>query len=180
MKKWLKILIIVLIVIIIGFIIWKIATYQEKTFKPITIENNHIFNTIDNKNYLDTIVFSGIKSLDIDSLIIIIKPLSQKDKNDFLWENNSELKAHIKGEGNTYIIYIQTSLGRNEYIEIMSHELIHLNQYYTEKLQIIEGKVYWENKEIDLDKYSYEKRPWEKEAYENQKELAKKMKLLLY
>lgn len=180
MKKWTKWILILIGIIIIGLIIWKIMTYQEKYFKNIVIEDNYIFNTIQNKNYLDTIVYAGIKTLNIDSLIIIIKPLSETSKNEFSIDTERDLKAKIKGKDNTYIIYINDNMSRESYINILSHELIHLEQYYTKKLEIIDNKVFWKNQEIDLSKYLYENRPWEKEASLFQNNLEKEMLQLLY
>lgn len=178
MKKW--ILILIGVVVIIGVIILLMVNQKEKYFKQIKIENNNIFNTIKEKNYLDTIVYAGIKSLDIDSLIIIIRPLTSDDIKKLSFDENLELKAHIQGMNDTYIIWINPNESRSEYIEILSHELIHLKQYYTKELLIINNNIYWKNEKININDYTYEKRPWEVEAFSNQKDLEKKMLQFLY
>ena len=89
-------------------------------------------NTIKEKPYLDTIVYAGIKGLDLKGLVITIDPLSDEIKKKFSSESeNLELKAFIIGDENTYIIYVDNNLTRKDYIYTFSHELIHLKQYYT-------------------------------------------------
>jgi hypothetical protein len=177
MKKW---FIILLIFIIIGIIVFFIVNQKEKYFNHIIIEDINILNTIKTKNYLDTIIYTGVKSLEIKDLIIVIKPLSKDNIENSSFDDNLELKAHIQGMNNTYIIWINPNESRNSYIEIISHELIHLKQYYTKELMIINNNIYWKNEKINIDDYTYEKRPWEVEAFSNQKELEKKMIEILY
>ena len=80
MKKGLKWIIIILAILLIGTIIFFIVNQKEKYFnKDITIENVNILNTMEDKVYLDTIIYAGVKSLKIDSLIIVVKELTPKD-----------------------------------------------------------------------------------------------------
>jgi hypothetical protein len=178
MKKILKIAGIILAIIILIFVIYKIATYKEKTFNKFTFKTNHyVFNRTD-ALYLDTIVHAGLQKLDIDSVIVVIRPLINKEG---ILSGDMEFKAHIKGEEYSYIIYIG-NFSRDENISILSHELIHLKQYYRNEIKIInEGKTpIWKGDTIDVNGYTYENRPWEKEAYGNQYKLSEKMKTLLY
>jgi len=176
-KKILKIIGIILLIFLIMFVVWKIISYEEKTFNTIAFEPGHkIFNTTE-QNYLDTIVHAGIQNIDIDSIIIVIKPLI--NKSDILTHGDIDLKAHIVGEGLQYIIYID-KFSRKENIKILSHELIHLKQYYNKDLTIKNGKVLWKDKEININEYSYEKLPWEEEAFNEQHILESKIKGILY
>lgn len=177
MKKWIIILIAILI---IGIITFFIVNQKEKYFNHIVIENNSIFNTIRDKNYLDTIIYAGVKSLEIDDLIIVVRPLTKENIENLSFDDKLELKAHIQGMDDTYIIWINPNESRNDYIEILSHELIHLKQYYTKELFIVNNNIYWRNENININDYTYEKRPWEIEAFSNQKELEKKMINILY
>lgn len=178
MKKFLKIAGIILLIILIIFIIYKISTYKEKQFNKFPFETyHHIINTT-NITYIDTIVHSGIQSLNIDSVIIIIKPLIEKQ---VLLPEDLETKAYIQGKGYQYLIFIG-NYSREENIQTLSHELIHLKQYYRNELILIDnGKTpIWKGDTINIKDYKYENRPWEKEAYDNSSNLASKMKLLLY
>lgn len=174
-NRW---IIIILVLIIFVFVLYLILKKEEeKYFNKIEIENVNIFNTT-NVNYLDTIVYSGLKELNIKDVVIVIKELSENDKK--LLGEDIDLKAHIKGENNTYIIFIDNKLNRYDYIRIMSHELIHLKQYYHKELVLINNEPFWYNVKIFIEDYSYENLPWEKDAFNNQNELKNKMVDILY
>lgn len=178
MKKFLKIIGIILAILILIFIIYKIFTYKEQTFNKFDFKNyHHVFNMTETL-YLDTIVHSGLQSLNIDSVIVIIKPL--KDKEGLL-PGDLVTKAYIKTNGVQYIIFIDKS-NRIDNITILSHELIHLKQYYKNELILInDGKTpIWKGDTINLKNYTYENRPWEKEAFDNQNRIASEMKKMLY
>lgn len=177
-KKLLKIIGIVLLVLLLIFVIYKIATYKEPSFNKFPFKpNHHIYNTTQ-VAYLDTIVESGLQKLNIDSVIVVIKPLVNKQG---MLPGDLELKAHIIGEGYQYIIFID-NFSRSENIQYLSHELIHLKQYYKNEFKLVDnGKTpIWKGDTIDVKNYTYENRPWEKEAYENSSSLASKMNELLY
>lgn len=176
-KKLLKIIGIILAILLLIFIIYKIVTYKEPMFNKFPFQKNHyVFNTTE-INYLDTIVHSGLQKLEIDSAIVIIKPLI--NKQGLL--GDMDVKAHIIGENYQYIIYIDR-FSRYENIEILSHELIHLKQYYKHEFKLVDnGKTpIWKGDTINVKNYTYENRPWEKEAYANSSKLAEEMKKLLY
>lgn len=174
-KKW---IIIILVILIIGVIIWLISKQKEKYFKPIAIENNNIFNRVSNKTYLDTIAYAGIKSLNLQGLIIVIKPLTDEVKNNF--SSEFDLKAYIIGQDDTYIIYVDTNLSKSEYISTFSHELIHLEQYYTKKLIMNNNIPIWKGEQMNLNNIKYQDRPWEIEAFSKQRDLEQKMNNFLY
>ena len=77
------------------------------------------------------------------------------------------------------IIYID-NFSRDEYITILSHELIHLKQYYNGELKINSTDVIWKGDIIDLTLYTYENRPWEREAFDNENKIYFEMKKILY
>jgi hypothetical protein len=178
MKKRNIIFIILLFIII--FIIYLIITKEEKYFNKVEIENIKIFNTIKNKEYLDTIVYAGAKSLEIENLIIVLKPLTEKEKEKLIFDSDYDLKAHIKGENYTYIIWLDPNLGRRTYINIISHEMIHLKQYYNKELTIIDNIPFWKGEKVDLIGIDYKKLPWEEEAFSNQYKIENKMRKILY
>ena len=175
-KKW---IIIILVLLVIGVIIWLITRQKEKYFKPILIENNNIFNRVIEKTYLDTIVYAGIKSLNLQGLIIVIRPLTEDIKKSF--DSNYDLKAYIIGQDDTYIIYVDKNLNRNEYVSTFSHELIHLNQYFTKELIKNSNNIpIWKGEQINLNNTKYQDLPWEIDAFSKQQELEKRMNKILY
>lgn len=176
-KKILKLIGIILLILIVGFVIWKIVSYEEKTFNKFDFDTNHkIFNTTE-INYLDSITHAGIQSVGIYDIIIVIKPL--KNKNNLVIPDDIDIKAYIVGDGKQYIIYID-KMSRKQYIKVLSHELIHLQQYYNGKLIVKKDTIYWNNKLVDINSYEYKDRPWEKEAFDNQHDLENKMLKILY
>ena len=176
MKNWIKIIGIILLIAIVIFVIYKISTQKEEYFSKFTFEQyHHVYNTT-GVAYLDTIIHAGLQTLNIDTVIIIIKPLIIVEE---ILPEGLITKAYIKGSGHQYIIYID-SMTKDEYITVLSHELIHLEQYYTGKLKINNKYVTWEGNIIDLTLYTYMNRPWEKEAYDNEDEIYSEMKTLLY
>ena len=126
MRNWIKIVGIILLIALVIFAIYKLSTQKEKYFSTFTFERSHqVYNTT-GVAYLDTIVQAGLQSLNIDTVIVIIKPLINADG---ILPEGLTTKAYIKGSGRQYIIYID-NFSRDEYITILSHELIHLKQYY--------------------------------------------------
>lgn len=175
-NKWFKIAGIILLIIVLIFLIWKISTYKEKLFNKFPFETyHHVINTT-NVLYLDTIVHAGLQILKIDSVIVVIKPLINKEG---ILPGDLDVKGYIKGEGYTYIIFID-DFSKEESIKILSHELIHLKQYYNNELKIINNIPVWKGDTIKLDKYDYNQRPWEKEAFANEYDLGLKMNKILY
>jgi len=176
-KKIIKILGIILGILLLIFIVWKIITYEEKYFNKFDFNKNHtVFNMTD-IDYLDTIIHSGLQSIKIDNIIVVIKPMI--DKKNLQIPDNINIKAYIIGEGIQYIIYID-KMSKNENINVLSHELIYLEQYYTKKLIIKKDTIIWDDHIINIELLTYEERPWEKEAFNNQHNLENKMRKILY
>lgn len=176
-NKILNRILLILLIILVVFIVWKIVTYEEKPFNSIEFApNHHIFNMTD-VDYLDTIVHAGIQSLNIDTIIVTIRPLLNTNK--LILPGDIDLKAHIIGNGIQYIIYIDV-LTRGANIRILSHELIHLNQYYNKDLIVEQDVILWKGDTINMNLYSYENLPWEKDAFCNQNILKGKIEKILY
>ena len=109
------------------FLITKVN--EDKPFNKVTFtESNFVKNKTDMK-YLDTLVLAGLHVLEIDKTSVLILPLDIEGSSDL------ELKAHIRQVENGYIIFIK-NVDRNYALEIISHELVHLQQYNTGKLYI--------------------------------------------
>lgn len=176
-KKYAGVIILLLLVI---FGIYKLSTRKERTFKIVQIsKNNYIQNKTD-KPYLDSIIHVGMNELGIDSTYIIIKPLTEETKKQF--SNELDLKAHIKGLGRQYVIWVD-DMDREESITVLSHELIHLRQYYNGKLVVSNELIKWNDQIIPVNELStidYNARPWEIEAFQEQKYLDIDIRKILY
>lgn len=156
------------------------GVYKEKTFNIIDIQTTNIVTNRTDRNYLDSIVYVGLNELNLDSVAITIRQINPDVQAMF--DSESQLKAHILGKGNQYIIFVDV-MSRTESIKVLSHELIHLKQYYTKKLILEKDKVYWDGEEMyqnEINEMEYELRPWEEEAFSDQRVLENKIREILY
>jgi len=182
----------IILLITIGFILFKksfldrlkfkinIGTYQEQPFKQFDIETTNMVANRTEDNYLDSVVYVGLNELGMDSLAITIRPITDEVKQQF--DSEGTLKAHILGRGRQYIIFLD-DMGRDESIKVLSHELIHLRQYVTQKLILHKNEVIWDGKVIsgyEVSESKYNDRPWEIEAFAEQRQLENKIRNILY
>jgi hypothetical protein len=182
----------IILLIIIGFILFKksfldglkfkmnIGIYQEQTFKQFDIETTNMVANRTEDNYLDSVVYVGLNELGMDSIAVTIRPITDEVKQQF--DSEGTLKAHILGRGRQYIIFLD-DMGRDESIKVLSHELIHLRQYVTQKLILHKNEVIWDGKIIsgyEVSESKYNDRPWEIEAFAEQRQLESKIRNILY
>ena len=156
------------------------GVYKEQTFNRIDIQTTNMVANRTDRDYLDSIVYVGLNELNLDSVAITIRQISPDVQARF--DSESQLKAHIIGKENQYIIFVD-EMSRDEAIKVLSHELIHLKQYYTKKLILEKDKVYWDGREIyqtEINETEYQRRPWEAEAYAGQRGLETKIREILY
>jgi len=130
---------------------------------------NDIVNLTD-QPFLTEIIEIGLDEMNITSATVIIKELKSKPKSvSTRYGTYNETFAFIRSsylrkDQGKFVIYIQ-KLREKTAIKILSHELIHLNQYYTRNLMvsgqrvIFDGKYY---KHVTNEDYKY--RAWEIEA----------------
>lgn len=172
-----KVTVIVLLIILLVTLIF-LFTKKEKKFKQIELTNtSQIFNST-KYAYYDTIVSIGLSQLGINGVTISIIPLSDKAKENFL-SQGGDLNAHIRESQGDYFLFIEPT-SKSQSITIISHELIHLQQYHTQKLYYEYGVVYWEGQPYSLDETIYTQRPWEEEAFSKEKDLSQKISNILY
>jgi predicted metallopeptidase len=156
------------------------GVYKEQTFNRIDIETTNMIANRTDRNYLDSIVYVGLNELNLDSVAVTIRQISPEVQAMF--DSNSQLKAHIIGKGKQYIIFVD-EMSRDEAIKVLSHELVHLKQYYTKKLILEKDKVIWDGREVyqtEINETKYEQRPWEAEAFAGQRGLETKIREILY
>jgi len=182
----------IILLILIGFILFKksfrdrlkfkinIGTYQEQPFKQFDIETTNMVANRTEDNYLDSVVYVGLNELGMDSLAVTIRPITDEVKQQF--DSEGTLKAHILGRDRQYIIFLD-DMGRDESIKVLSHELIHLRQYVTKKLVLHKNEVVWDGEiisEYRVSELKYDDRPWEIEAFAEQRQLENKIRNILY
>lgn len=176
-----KIIIIVISVLLLGLLFFLLNKQnKEQYFNSIELtENNGIVN-FSKHNYVDTVVSIGLDVLNIKNNYVTIRDVPEQIVENFKKQNDMDLGASIIGANDQYIIYIN-ELSRITSTKIISHELIHLEQYDSGRLRVIEsGVVLWEGKEMNVLDIPYNERPWEKEAFRRQDDLEKKILEKLY
>lgn len=173
LKKW---IISGLIIILLGFGIWLIIkANRDMPFKQVTFTDNNFVNNRTEADYLDTLILAGLHELDIKNTVLLILPLQNKNVSDEL-----SIKAHIRKAEGGYIIWID-DLNRETNIEVIAHELIHLQQYHTESLVLKGDTLIWKDQIYNVNSLpSYDQRDWETDAFSKQIDLKQKIKNILY
>lgn len=70
---------------------------------------------------------------------------------------------------------IDSQLTPERLVDVMSHEMVHVQQIAKGKLKYKGKKLYWNGKYVNHRKLSYYDHPWEHEAWRNQKILASRV-----
>lgn len=75
-----------------------------------------------------------------------------------------------------YSIHMDRDMKPVMFMRCLAHELIHVNQWLTGKMQDLTGRtrVRWGKRIIDPGKLAYKKHPWEKEAFRHDTKLGNK------
>jgi hypothetical protein len=169
-----------IILIILGVIILLMSTQKENYFDKIDLSNDNVIENSTTMKFMDTITSVGLLELNIKNVYVHILPLSDHMKNKFEKEYELEFNAHIIGEDYRYLIFIR-DMCRLDGLNTMSHELIHLKQYYEKRLKILnQDEVFYNGMKHNIKDFNYFNRPWEKEAYDGQDRLKKNIMKKLY
>lgn len=160
-NKYHRLLICTLILIILGYTIYRINKYQERSFVKMSFTNSNYINNKTELKYLDTILYVTLDYFKLSGLSVTISNIP-KITNSSLGENY-DLNGYIKGENLQYVIYI-AKMNKYDCIKTIIHEVIHLQQYHSNNLQVFGNTVIWKYEIYNLQNTKYEDRPWEKEA----------------
>ncbi len=170
----LKILVGIILVLLVAFIIYKLNPEDESFNKVQLSYNNHIYNE-KYDTYYDTVLNVAMDQMGLSGYNVIVLELSDKAKSQF----DGELKAHIRYENGEFYLFTQ-SMGRKQAIEVLCHEVIHIQQYVSKDLIYYNGNVIWKGETIELNSKEYESRPWENDAFARQTELINYVNKVLY
>ena len=172
-----NIIIIGIVVLLLSGLLYIILNQKERYFKRIKFDTENTILNATKMKYLDTVVYAGLKSLNIKNSIVSILPI--KSNSDAYLGEGIEVKAYIVYDSSNYYIFVN-EMNRDEAIKILSHELIHLNQYYTKILSINVTIVEWNKKTYIGNDIPYNDRPWEIDAFKYQDTLRNKINNQLY
>jgi hypothetical protein len=155
----------ILLLIILYFLIFK-TNSEEKPFNQIQLtENNFIYNE-KFPTYYDTILMVAMDEAELAGFNVMLRELTDGAKSQF----DGDLKAHIRYQNDDFYLFTG-KMSKNEAIEVLSHEVIHMLQYRSGNLSYTNGKVTWMGEVLDLNSKEYEQRPWEVEAFQKQSQL---------
>jgi hypothetical protein len=161
----LKIVVGILLLIILYFLIFK-TNSEEKPFNQIQLtENNFIYNE-KFPTYYDTILMVAMDEAELVGFNVMLRELTDGAKSQF----DGDLKAHIRYQNDDFYLFTG-KMSKNEAIEVLSHEVIHMLQYRSGNLSYTNGNVTWMGEVLDLNSKEYEQRPWEVEAFQKQSQL---------
>lgn len=169
-----KILIGVILLIILLFLIFR-TNSGDKPFNQVELKGNNYIHNEKFPTFYDTILNVAMDEVNLTGYNVIIRELSDGAKNQF----DGELKAHIRYENNDFYLFTQR-MSRNEAIEVLSHEVIHMLQYSSGNLSYSNGNVTWMGEVLELNSKEYEQRPWENEAFQKQSQLISLVEKSLY
>ena len=152
---------------------------ESKPFVQTEIEDksNTVFNNT-NLSFYDTIIYTGLSILGVESVGVTVEGLSDGAKQNFAKQGGT-LSAHLREFYGSYYLYIEPS-SKQESIDVIAHELIHLVQYKSGKLSYSNDTLTWNNEKFHKFEIPYGERPWEIEADDKGSELASKIKQKLY
>jgi hypothetical protein len=158
---------------------------NNKEYIPVTEEIkkcNQLINHIDD-NYVENIIYLGLDELKIDSITINLYNLPENLK--YLKLNNQTIVVNALVVNNfykNYSIFINNNSDKNNIIKYMSHELIHVKQFETNRLVVYNNQnlIRFDNYIYDTSNLNYNNRPWEIEAISKQDELKNKILSKLY
>jgi predicted metallopeptidase len=136
---------------------------SEEYFKPVELPTtNTVVNTLDHLHYYDTILAVGMDGAGLSGVTVVINDMTDAARNQF----SGELKAHIRLFNGVYYLFVG-ALNRAEAIQVMSHEIVHIQQYNSGELVYENEEVKWQGEVYILDE-EYERRPWERDAFSKQ------------
>jgi hypothetical protein len=177
-KEIVTTLLIILIVVVLSIlIINKVSANENKPYNKVELTaNNYIVNSISNTSY-DTVVKVALDIAGISGIQVFIQELSESAKSQF----NGELKAHVRYFNGDFYLFI-SNLDSKEAIEIISHEVVHIQQYLNGDFVYDQdsNETYWKGELYYPDNIPYERRPWEDNAFEMQSSIYDKVYSVLY
>lgn len=168
-----KIVLGVIVLLILLFLIFE-SNREERVFNKVVLSN---FTTIDNEvfpTYYDTVLSVAMNKMGVGGHVIV-EQLSDVAKSQF----NGDLKAHIRYFNSKFYLFTG-KMSRSESIEVLCHEVVHMQQYISGDLVYNNNFIIWMGDKMELNSKEYLDRPWEKDAFDRQSQLIKSVESVLY
>lgn len=173
-KTYLKIISAILVVCLVFFFLL-IGRASDRPFNQVVLPDVNFITNGSLPSYYDTIISVGLDQAGIKDLNVVVNTLSDGAKEQF----EGQLKAHIRNLNGTFYLFI-SDLDREDAIRVISHEIIHIQQYISGDLVYDENGLFWKGQNIDLEKVEYQEREWEIEAFRKENQLINSVEQILW
>ena len=176
-KEILVVLLTILSVTLLSVLVITKADANDDPYNQVELSTyNYVLNGTQNNSY-DTVAKVALDAVGIVGIQLFIQELSESAKSQF----DGELKAHVRYFNGQFYLFI-SELNRKEAIEVISHEVVHIQQYLSGDFVYDQsnGDMYWRGYRYYLENIPYEKRPWEQEAFSAESSISDKVNSILY
>jgi len=175
MKKIVIIIVVALIFLGLIFLVVKNSSAEDKPFNQIELSYNNNFNNGIFPSYYDTVLSVAMDEMGLVGYMVTLGKLSDGARSQF----DGQLRAHIRYFNGNFYLFTE-DLDRKDAIEVLSHEVIHMQQYASGNLVYDNLDVIWKGETIGLNSKEYEERPWESDAFARQSALIDLVEKKLY
>ena len=128
-----RLLLIGIIIILIFVLVIFLKKQTDTSFNQIKLSEKNIISNRANQNYLDTIVSVGLDELNIQKILVVIKPITQEIRNQLnKKESELDVKAFIIGKNNQYTSYENWSVDAIESLLKYGFGSLGLNKIWME------------------------------------------------
>ena len=176
-KEILVVLLIILSVILLSVLVITKADASDYPYNQIELSTyNYVLNGTQNNSY-DTVAKVALDAAGIVGVQLFIQELSESAKSQF----DGELKAHVRYFNGQFYLFI-SDLSHKEAIDVISHEVVHIQQYLSGDFVYDQsnGDTYWKGARYYPENIPYERRPWEDDAFYSQGSISDKVSSILY
>ena len=152
---------------------------KDRYFNPVEISStNTVLNNTD-KSYLDTVLYVGLKEANVNNITVVIEDMKSQPTST---KDDLVLDAYVIETSDNIFYVVIRDMDRAKSISAISHEIIHIQQYISQRLQINrDGSVMWEDMFIpNANDIDYMSRPWESEAFKQQYDMRDQIEQELY
>jgi hypothetical protein len=176
-KEFIIVLLIILSVTLLSLLVITKADANDDVYNQVDLSTyNYVLNGTQHSGY-DTVAKVALDIAGLSGVQVFIQELSESAKSQF----DGELKAHVRYFNGEFYIFI-SDLSHKEAIEVISHEVVHIQQYLSGDFVYDQstGDMYWKGELYYPDNIPYERRPWEHDAFDLQSSISDKVSAILY
>lgn len=169
-----KIISLLIVIVLVVFFVF-VGRSADRPFNQVKLSDmNFITNSV-LPSYYDTILSVGLDQAGLKNQNIVVNLLSDGAKEQF--EGN--LKAHIRELNGSFYLFI-SDLDREEAIEVICHEIVHIQQYTSGELSYVDNNLVWKGQLVDLNRVEYQEREWEIDAYMKDNQIINSVEQILW